>query len=54
MKKFYVCIKVRVESLVFKVKGMLIEIDVDNIGCMLGAPRIISSSNIFEIYVGLR
>ena len=54
MKKFYGCIKVRVESLVFKVKDMQIEMDVDNIGRTLGVPQIISSSDIFKIYVGLR
>ena len=38
MREFYGCIKVRIEILVFKVKGTQIEMDVDNIGCTLRVP----------------
>ena len=54
MKEFYDCIKIRLENLVFKVKGMQIEMDVDNIGRTLRAPWIVLSSDIFEIYVCLK
>ena len=54
VREFYGCIKMRIEGLIFKVKGMQIEMNVDNIGCMLGVPWIVSSSDIFKHYVSLR
>ena len=53
-REFYGCIKIRVEGLIFKVKWMQIEMNVDNIRCMLGVPWIVSSSDIFKYYVSFK
>ena len=44
----------RVEGLILKVKGMQIEMNIDNIGCMLGVPWIVLSSDIFKYYVSFK